>query len=64
VKDSQETRSGSQYWIVYIDDFKNKREIVYRTYNYPFISRGEEDKVVHGMFSKRVVLINGRTILN
>jgi len=64
VKDSQETRSGSQYWTVYVTDFKNKREIVYRTYNYPFISRGEEAKVVHGMFSKRVVLINGRTILN
>ncbi len=62
MKDSQETKSGSQYWIVYATDFKNKREIVYRTYNYPFISQGEGGKVVHGMFSKRVVLINGRTI--
>lgn len=62
VTESQESRNRSQYWTVYVTDFKNKREIAYRTYNYPFISRGEEAKVVHGMFSKRVVLINGRTI--
>jgi hypothetical protein len=62
VTESQESRNGSQYWTVYVTDFENKREIAYRTYNYPFISRGEEAKVVHGMFSKRVVLINGRTI--
>ncbi len=60
--ESSDSGNSKQYWTVYVTDFKNKREITYRTYNYPFIYRGEEAKVVHGMFSKKVVLINGRTI--
>ncbi|GEM_PF-383372 len=47
------------YWKVYITDFKNKREIVYKTYKMPFISDGDEVKVVHGVFSKAVISVNG-----
>jgi len=54
--------SRSQYWTVYVTDFKNKREVAYKTYRYPYISRGEEVKVVHGIFSKQVILVNGITI--
>jgi hypothetical protein len=54
--------SSRQYWTVYVTDFKNKREIAYKTYRYPYISRGEEVRVVHGIFSKHVILVNGITI--
>jgi len=54
--------SSRQYWTVYVTDFKNKREIAYKTYRYPYIYRGEEVKVVHGIFSKHVILVNGVTI--
>ena len=48
-----------RYWVVYITDFKNKREIVYKTYKMPFISEGDDVKVIHGVFSKEVISING-----
>lgn len=60
--EESEDSGRRHYWTVYVTDFKNKREITYRTYYYPYISRGEEVKVVHGIFSKHVILVNGRTI--
>jgi len=60
--ESEESGSGRHYWTVYVTDFKNKREITYKTYRYPYIHRGEEVKVVHGIFSKHVILVNGITI--
>lgn len=47
------------YWRVYVTDFKNKREITYKTYKCPFITEGDEVKVVHGILSKSVILVNG-----
>ena len=60
--ESEDSGSGRRYWTIYVTDFKNKREITYRTNYYPYISRGEEVKVVHGIFSKHVIFVNGRTI--
>lgn len=60
--ESEDSGSGRHYWTVYVTDFKNKREITYKTYRYPYIHRGEEVKVVHGIFSKHVILVNGVTI--
>lgn len=60
--DRSEDSGRGHCWTVYVTDFKNKREIAYRTYCYPYVYRGEEVKVVHGIFSKHVILVNGRTI--
>lgn len=50
------------YWKVYVTDFENKREIVYKTYRCPFLSEGDEVKVIHGILSKSVVSANGINI--
>lgn len=55
-------RRRSRYWEVYITDFHNKREIVYKTYKQPYIYEGDEAKVIHGMFSKEVILINNHKV--
>lgn len=47
------------YWRVYITDFENKREVVYKTYSCPIISEGDEVKIIHGIFSKEVIIVNG-----
>lgn len=52
-------RKSRYYWKVYITDFENKREIVYKTYSCPIISEGDEVKVIHGIFSKEVIIVNG-----
>ena len=52
----------SRYWEVYITDFRNKREIVYKTYKQPYIYEGDEAKVIHGIFSKEVVSMNNHKI--
>ncbi|WP_346914844.1 hypothetical protein [Clostridium sp.] len=62
ITEASESEDRREYWTVYVTDFKNKREITYRTYCYPYVYRGEEVKVVHGIFSKQVILVNGRTI--
>lgn len=51
--------SRSTYWRIYITDFENKREIVYKTHNYPLIADGDEVIVIHGILSKEVILVNG-----
>lgn len=47
------------YWRVYITDFENKREVVYKTYRGPMISEGDKVKIIHGIFSKEVIIVNG-----
>lgn len=54
--------SRRTYWKVYITDFENKREIVYKTYRYPFIEDGDQVNVIHGIFSKEVISANGNKI--
>jgi len=62
IKEASDSENNKEYWTVYVTDFKNKREITYRTDRYPYISEGNETKVTHGIFSKRVILVNDRSI--
>lgn len=52
----------TEYWTVYITDFKRKREVTYKSHTYPFIPENEKVKVTHGIFSKHIILINDRPI--
>ncbi|MDU4890540.1 MAG: hypothetical protein E6344_10015 [Clostridium sp.] len=56
------TSRRRRYWEVYITDFRNKREIVYKTYKQPYIYEGDEAKVIHGIFSKEVVSLNNNKV--
>lgn len=54
-----EPNRSTSHWSVYITDFDNKRELVYKSYKRPLIYENDEVKIVHGIFSKRVITVNG-----
>ncbi|WWU64665.1 hypothetical protein QJR26_16910 [Clostridium baratii] len=53
--DEFDSGTSREHWVVYITDFRNKREIVYRTYDRPNFIKDTNVKVTHGMFSKYVI---------
>ncbi len=62
IKEASRGDGHKRYWMVFVTDFKNKKEITFRTYSYPYFSEGDELKVVHGIISKQVILVNDRVI--
>lgn len=55
-------KSGRPYYRIYATDFKNKREIVFEMYDTPYFSKNSKIKVVHGVFSKYVVMVNNMQV--
>ncbi|MBD7913414.1 MULTISPECIES: hypothetical protein [Clostridium] len=51
--------SDRDYYNVYITDYENKREIHFRSYEELDLIYGEEVRVVHGIFSKLAISVNG-----
>lgn len=53
----KENSKGSRrvYYEVYITDFKNKRELKFREYDYCSIREMDEVSVIHGSLSKKVI---------
>lgn len=49
---------GDHYFRVYVTDFVHKREIVYETYDTPYINKNSKVKLIHGIFSKKVIISN------
>jgi hypothetical protein len=50
---------GRDYYYVYITDFENKREIRFKCYEELNLYVGQDVKIVHGIFSKMVISVNG-----
>lgn len=55
-------KSGRHYYRIYATDFKNKREIVFEMYDTPYFSKNSNIKVVHGVFSKCVIMVNNMKV--
>lgn len=49
---------GKHYFRVYVTDFVHKREIVYETYDTPYFNKNSNVKLIHGIFSKKVIIAN------
>lgn len=55
-------KGGRAYYRIYATDFKNKREIVFEMYDTPYFSKNSKIKVVHGIFSKYVIMVNNMQV--
>lgn len=52
------SNNGKHYFRVYVTDFVHKREIVYETYDTPYFNKNSKVKLIHGIFSKKVIIVN------
>ncbi|MGL5150126.1 MAG: hypothetical protein ACRC7N_06040 [Clostridium sp.] len=51
----EQSRSHRTYYEIYVTDFKNRREIKFRVYDYCKYNEGDNIRVIHGGLSKRVI---------
>ncbi|MBM7836247.1 hypothetical protein [Clostridium sardiniense] len=58
IDEFNDDNDNKRYFTIYVTDFVHKREIVYSTYDTPYFNKNGKVKLIHGIFSKKVIIAN------